>query len=71
MKQKGLLKPAGCSRIEVEGVMHEFVMGDYTHSDAEKIYVKLNEMVDKMRKNGYYPKVSDVLLEVDNEEKAN
>ena len=68
MKQKGLVKPAGCSRIEVEGVMHEFVMGDYTHSNAENIYVKLNEMVDKLRKEGYYPKVSDVLLEVDDEE---
>lgn len=71
MKQKGLVKPAGCSRIEVEGVIHEFVMGDYNHSEAKKIYGKLNEMVDKLRKEGYYPKVSDVLLEVDDQEKAN
>lgn len=28
-------------------------------------------MVDKLRKEGYDPKVSDVLLEVDDEEKAN
>ncbi|KAK4284760.1 hypothetical protein QN277_001544 [Acacia crassicarpa] len=71
MKQKGLVKPAGCSRIEVEGVIHEFVMGHYNHSEAKKIYVKLNEVVDKLKKEGYCPKVSDVLLEVDNEEKAN
>ncbi|XP_028767938.1 pentatricopeptide repeat-containing protein At4g21065-like [Neltuma alba] len=71
MKQKGLVKPAGCSRIEVEGVIHEFLMGDYNHSEAKNIYFKLNEMVDKLRKEGYYPKVSEVLLEGDDQEKAN
>ncbi|KAF7810860.1 pentatricopeptide repeat-containing protein [Senna tora] len=70
MKQKGLIKPAGSSRIEVEGIVHEFVMGDYNHSEAENIYVKLDEMVNKLRKEGYVPKVSEVLLEVDDEEKA-
>lgn len=70
MKQKGLVKPPGFSRIEVEGVIHEFILGDYNHSEAEKIYVKLNEMVDKLRKEGYQPKVSEVMLEVDDEEKA-
>ncbi|KAE9586635.1 hypothetical protein Lal_00004981 [Lupinus albus] len=70
MNKKGLIKPPGSSRIEVDGVVHEFVMGDYNHPEAEKIYLKLDEIVDKIRKEGYDPKVSEVLLEIDYEEKA-
>lgn len=70
MNKKGLVKPPGSSRIEVDGGVHEFVMGDYNHSEAEKIFAKLDEVVDKLRKEGYDPKVSEVLLEIDDEEKA-
>lgn len=70
MNKKGLVKPPGSSRIEVDGVVHEFVMGDYDHPDTEKIFIKLDQMVDKLRKEGYNPKVSEVMLEMDDEEKA-
>jgi pentatricopeptide repeat protein len=70
MNKKGLLKPPGSSRIEVDGVVHEFVMGGYNHPEAEKIFIKLDQMVDKLRKEGYNPKVSEVMLEMDDEEKA-
>lgn len=70
MNKKGLVKPPGSSRIEVDGVVHEFVMGDYNHPEAEEIFFKLDQMVDKLRKEGYNPKVSEVLLEIDDEEKA-
>src|ERR1044072_2445387 len=53
MNKKGLIKPPGSSRIEVDGVVHEFVMGDYSHPEAEKIFVKLDQMADKLRKEGY------------------
>ncbi|KAK7351874.1 hypothetical protein VNO77_11619 [Canavalia gladiata] len=70
MNKKGLVKPPGCSRIEVDGGVHEFVMGDYNHPEADKIFVQLDMMVDKLREEGYNPKVSEVLLEIDDEEKA-
>ena len=70
VNKKELVKPPGSSRIEVEGVVHEFVMGDYDHREADKIYVKLDEMVHELRKEGYDPIVSEVLLEMDDEEKA-
>ncbi|KAJ7978332.1 Pentatricopeptide repeat-containing protein family [Quillaja saponaria] len=70
MHQKGLLKPPGSSKIEVDGVIHEFVMGDSTHPEAEKIYVKLEEMQEKLTKEGYNPKVSEVMLEIEYEEKT-
>ncbi|CAJ1973057.1 unnamed protein product [Sphenostylis stenocarpa] len=70
MNKKGLVKPPGSSRIEVDGRVHEFVMGDYNHPEAEKIFVKLDEVVDKLRQEGYDPMVSEVLLEMDDVEKA-
>lgn len=70
MNKKGLVKPPGTSRIEVDGGVHEFVMGDYNHPEAEEIFVELAEVVDKIRKEGYDPRVSEVLLEMDDEEKA-
>ncbi|KAM1151766.1 hypothetical protein FF1_034471 [Malus domestica] len=70
MKQKGLVKPPGFSRIEVDGEIHEFAVGDSGHPEAETIYRKLEEIEDYLRKEGYSPKLSEVLLEIDDEEKA-
>lgn len=49
MNKKGLVKPPGYSRIEIDGVVHEFVMGDDNHPEAEKIFVKLDQMGSKIR----------------------
>ncbi|RVW48370.1 Pentatricopeptide repeat-containing protein [Vitis vinifera] len=70
MNQKGLSKPPGCSRIEVDGLVHEFAAGDSGHIEAEKIYAKLDEVEERLKAEGYHPKLSEVLLEIDNEEKA-
>ncbi|KAK7278231.1 hypothetical protein RJT34_23257 [Clitoria ternatea] len=70
MNKRGLVKPPGSSRIEVDDDVHEFVMGDYNHPEAEQIFIKLDEMVDRLKKDGYNPDVSEVLLEMDDEEKA-
>ncbi|VVA36946.1 PREDICTED: pentatricopeptide repeat-containing [Prunus dulcis] len=70
MKQKGLVKPPGFSRIELDGEIHEFAVGDSGHPEAETIYRKLEEIEDNLRKEGYDPKLSEVLLEIDDEEKA-
>ena len=70
MNQKGLLKPPGCSRIEVDGIVHEFMAGDSGHIEAEKIYAKLDEVDERLKAEGYDPKLSEVLLEIDEQEKA-
>ena len=70
MNQKGLSKPPGCSRIEVDGLVHEFAAGDSGHIEAEKIYAKLDEVEERLKAEGYHPKLSEVLLEIDNKEKA-
>lgn len=70
MNQKGFVKPSGYSRIEIDGVIYEFTAGSTCNIEAENIYIKLDEIDYKLRKNGYDPKISDVLLEIDDEEKA-
>ncbi|KAL9303569.1 hypothetical protein ACSQ67_020832 [Phaseolus vulgaris] len=36
MKDEGIVKAASVSSIEVNGSLHEFIMGDRDHRDAEK-----------------------------------
>ncbi|KAG5577944.1 hypothetical protein H5410_058078 [Solanum commersonii] len=70
MNQRELVKTPGSSRIEIDGNVHEFTAGDSRHVEAEHIYAKLNEMEENVRREGYDPKVSEVLLEIDDDEKA-
>ncbi|KAF8390580.1 hypothetical protein HHK36_025107 [Tetracentron sinense] len=44
MKDKGVQKKPGCSWIEVNNVVHEFVAGDNSHPRSEEIYSKLVEL---------------------------
>ncbi|PWA39815.1 tetratricopeptide-like helical domain, DYW domain protein [Artemisia annua] len=70
MNQKGLVKPSGHSRIEINNVIYEFTAGSTNHIEAENIYTKLAEIEETLRSDGYDPKVSDVLLDIDDGEKA-
>ncbi|XP_059314815.1 pentatricopeptide repeat-containing protein At4g21065-like [Lycium ferocissimum] len=70
MNQRGLVKTPGTSRIEIDGLIHEFTAGDSRHVEADNIYAKLDELEQNVRREGYDPKVSEVLLEIDNDEKA-
>lgn len=55
MKDEGIVKVAGVSSIEVNGSLHEFIMGDRDHPDAEKIYEMIDEMIEKRKDVGYTP----------------
>ncbi|KAF8408233.1 hypothetical protein HHK36_007378 [Tetracentron sinense] len=70
MNQKGLAKPPGSSKIEINGIIHEFTAGDSGHLEAEKIYKRLDEIEEQLRVEGYHPKLSEVLLDMEDEEKA-
>nr|GMD71313.1 pentatricopeptide repeat-containing protein At4g21065-like [Ipomoea batatas] len=70
MYQRGLMKPPACSRIEIDGVVHEFTAGDSRHDEATTVYEKLEEVEERLRGEGYNPIVSEVLLEIDDDEKA-
>ncbi|XP_059635033.1 pentatricopeptide repeat-containing protein At1g31430-like isoform X2 [Cornus florida] len=44
MKALGVKKAPGCSSIEVNGNVHEFVVGDASHPQMKKVYLMLNSM---------------------------
>ncbi|XP_028777041.1 pentatricopeptide repeat-containing protein At1g08070, chloroplastic-like [Neltuma alba] len=69
MKDVGLRKEPGTTSIEVNGSVHDFVMGDKAHPEAEKIYEMIAEMREKLENAGYTPDTSSVLQDIDGEEK--
>ncbi|CAK9142397.1 unnamed protein product [Ilex paraguariensis] len=46
MKSRGIDKTPGCSSLEINGIVHEFVAGEKTHSQMEEIR-ELLEMINK------------------------
>ncbi|KAI3852063.1 hypothetical protein MKW98_020062 [Papaver atlanticum] len=70
MKSRGVGKMPGCSSIEIDNMVHEFVVGDKTHLQTQEIYTKLNEISSKLEFAGYLPDTSNVLFDLDEEEKA-
>ncbi|KAJ6841672.1 pentatricopeptide repeat-containing protein-like [Iris pallida] len=64
-------KVPGCSRIEVKGIVHEFEAGDSKHPEGASIYRKWEEVMEELRTEGHVPRLSEVLLDVEDEgEKA-
>ncbi|XP_043715833.1 pentatricopeptide repeat-containing protein At5g48910-like [Telopea speciosissima] len=68
MYERGIRKPPGCSSIELDGVAHEFVVGDTNHSRKKEIYEMLDEMGERLMLAGYKPDTGQVLLDIDEEE---
>lgn len=69
MKDRGVKKTSGWSSITVNGVVHEFVAGDQTHPQAEDICKIWDKLLVKMKRRGYAPKTSVVLLDMEEKEK--
>ncbi|KAG6392197.1 hypothetical protein SASPL_146408 [Salvia splendens] len=69
MKSRRLKKEPGCSWIEYSGEVHKFVAGDTRHPQSEQLYAYLNDLFDRMKRDGYVPDTSCVLHNVDEEEK--
>lgn len=68
MRDVGLKKEPGCSSIEVDGIVHEFLVGDNSHPSAKKIYAKLDEIVARLETIGYVPNKSHLLQLVEEED---
>ncbi|XP_024189451.1 putative pentatricopeptide repeat-containing protein At3g08820 [Rosa chinensis] len=69
MNEQGLQKIPGCSWIEVNGVVHEFLVGDKSHELSDKIYAKLDELAKDLKAAGYVPTTDFVLFDIEEEEK--
>ncbi|WOL10687.1 hypothetical protein Cni_G19446 [Canna indica] len=69
MKDTGIRKVPGISSVEVNGVVHEFVMGDASHPQYRQIHAMVLEMQGKLKKAGHVADTSNVFLNIDDEEK--
>lgn len=69
MNEKGMQKVPACSWIEVNGVVHEFLVGDTSHPLTQKIYEKLQSLSKDLREAGYNPTTEFVLFDIEEEEK--
>lgn len=69
MKEEGVIKDRGCSRITVYGIVHNFFAGDQSHLRIEEINEMWNQAVMIIRKQGYRPVLRDLLLDLDDNEK--
>ncbi|XP_021642592.1 pentatricopeptide repeat-containing protein At4g16470 isoform X2 [Hevea brasiliensis] len=59
MRDSGILKEPAYSRIEVQGEVHCFLMGDKSHRKSEEICRTIIKMMRILRDAGYVPDISD------------
>ena len=69
MKEHGIEKEHGCSSIEVDNKVHEFVAGERKHPKSKEIYVMLNEINSWLKARGYTPQTDVVLHDLREEQK--
>jgi len=69
LKDAGIKKIPGITKIEIDGVVHSFVANDSTHPDIGAIRSKVLDLNNKLLANGYIPDHSFVTKNVSNEEK--
>ncbi|XP_023735885.1 pentatricopeptide repeat-containing protein At1g08070, chloroplastic isoform X1 [Lactuca sativa] len=66
-KDDGSKKIPGCTSIEIDGVVHEFLASDRTHPMSDQIYAMLEETNRVLEKSGYILDTSLVLYDMDDE----
>ncbi|PSS15668.1 Pentatricopeptide repeat-containing protein [Actinidia chinensis var. chinensis] len=69
MKDKVIKAVPGCSSIETDGFVQEFMMGDSSHPAAKEIREVLRDISERVCGVGHEPWTSDVLHNVGDEEK--
>ncbi|OVA16262.1 Pentatricopeptide repeat [Macleaya cordata] len=70
MNKKKIELNTGCSWIEVDGVVHEFLAADKLHPRITEIHEKLNEVLKRARiEGGYVTNTNQVLFDLSEEEK--
>ncbi|KAJ0020942.1 hypothetical protein Pint_31125 [Pistacia integerrima] len=53
MKERGVEKTPGCSSIEVNGIVYEFIVRDKSHPESEHIYDCLLQLTKQLESVGY------------------
>ncbi|KAF6138120.1 hypothetical protein GIB67_033534 [Kingdonia uniflora] len=69
LKENGLHKLPGSSSIEVNGAFHEFTSSGVSHGQITHITKMLDEISCRLKDAGHVPDLTNVLLDVDDQEK--
>lgn len=70
IRMKGLRKNPACSLVEgKKGEIHEFFAGDMTHPKSSEIKRALEDLLDRLKLNGYEPILTSIPYDVSDVEK--
>lgn len=69
VRSKGLKKPPGCSFVEVDKMVHRFLVGDKSHPQTHDVYAKLKDLNLRLKEAGYKPDTTSVFYDVEEEVK--
>ncbi|XP_021741657.1 pentatricopeptide repeat-containing protein At1g08070, chloroplastic [Chenopodium quinoa] len=61
----GIKKVPGCTSIEIDSIVHEFLVGDKLHPQSNAIYEMVDEVDRLLALNGHVPDTSEVLYDMD------
>ncbi|KAG8372972.1 hypothetical protein BUALT_Bualt12G0122600 [Buddleja alternifolia] len=67
LNDKGMKKVPGSTSIEVDSIVHEFLVSDRTHPRSDEIYRMLDEVDRLLEMAGHVPDTSEVYYDVDEE----
>ncbi|KAK9092150.1 hypothetical protein Syun_027061 [Stephania yunnanensis] len=65
----GEKKPPGCSFVELDKVIYQFLVGDKSHPQSKAIYDKLEELRRRLKEIGYVPDTRSVFYNVEEDVK--
>ncbi|CAN4096419.1 unnamed protein product [Withania somnifera] len=65
LNDQGMKKVPGSTSIEIDRVVHEFLVGDILHPQSNKIYKMLDEVDRLLEMAGHVPDTSEVHYEMD------
>ncbi|KAK2987835.1 hypothetical protein RJ640_010617 [Escallonia rubra] len=69
MKEKGIITTPGCSTMELNGGLHEFIADDISHPRKHEIYEMLDEIGKQLKIAGYVAEITSEMHNLDPEEK--
>ncbi|KAF7816414.1 pentatricopeptide repeat-containing protein [Senna tora] len=67
LNDRGMKKVPGCTSIEIDSFVHEFLVGDKFHPQSKNIYRMLDEVDKLLEASGFVPDTSEVLYDMDEE----
>ncbi|XP_057804270.1 pentatricopeptide repeat-containing protein At1g08070, chloroplastic-like [Salvia miltiorrhiza] len=65
MKRMGIKKSPGCSYIEVDGIVHEFLAEDKGHPQSREVYEAVHEVMERIKRAGYEPDAMQARMEAE------